>query len=33
MGPKKEPWRTPHDEGNMKREEQPEVTVKDLLER
>jgi len=33
MGPKTEPWGTPQDEGNMKYEEQTEVTEKDLLER
>jgi len=33
MGPKTEPWRTPQDEGNMKEEEEPEGTEKDLLER
>jgi len=26
MGPKTEPWGTPQDEGNMKEEEEPEVT-------
>jgi len=25
-------WGTPQDEGNMKEEEEPEVTEKDLLE-
>jgi len=33
MGPKTEPWGTPQDEINMKEEEEPEVTEKDLLER
>jgi len=33
MGPKTEPWRTPHNVGNMKEEEEPEMTEKDLLER
>jgi len=33
MGPKTEPWGTPPDEGNMKEEEEPELTEKDLLER
>jgi len=33
MGPKTEPWGAPQDEGNMKEEEEPEVTKKDLLER
>jgi len=33
MGPKTEPWGTPQDEGNMKEEEEPEVTEKDLLEK
>jgi len=32
MGPKSELWGTPQDEGNMKEEEEPEVTEKDLLE-
>jgi len=31
MGPKTEPWGTPQEEGNMKVEEEPEVTEKDLL--
>jgi len=33
MGPKTEPWGTPQDKGNMKKEEEQEVTKKDLLER
>jgi len=33
MGPSTERWGTPKDEGNMKKEEKPEVTEKDLLER
>jgi len=32
MAPKAEPWETPQDEDNMK-EEEPEVTDNDLLER
>jgi len=33
MGPKTVPWGKPQDEGNMKEEEEPEVTEKDLLKR
>jgi len=33
MGRKIKPWGTPQDEGNMKDEEEQEVTDKDLLER
>jgi len=33
MGSKTEPWGTPQYEGNMKEEEEPEVTEKGLLER
>jgi len=33
MGPKTEPWGTPQDEGNIKEEEELEVTEKALLER
>jgi len=32
MGQKTEPWGTPQNEGNMKEEEEPKVTEKDLLE-
>jgi len=30
VGPKPEPWGTPQDEGNMKEEEEPEVTANQL---
>jgi len=33
MEPKTEPWGTPQDKGNMKDEEEPEVTEKDQLKR
>jgi len=33
MRPKTESWGIPQGEGNMKEEEGPEVTEKDLLER
>jgi len=33
MGLKTEPWETLQYEGNMKEEEEPEATEKDLLER
>jgi len=31
MEPKAEPWGTPQDDGNMKEEEEPEVTEKTCL--
>jgi len=31
IGPMTEPWGTPRDDGNMKEEEEPELTEKDLL--
>jgi len=33
MGPKTKHWGSPHDVGNMKEKEEPEVTGKELLER
>jgi len=33
MGPKTEPWGTPHDECNMREKDESEATAKDLLER